>query len=80
MNPRPADQFPPWPQAKVDPASYTTVPGKPEGKPTDIPAARALIEQAMEHLSRDGLGEPREPSTNEREALEILGRALGFLP
>jgi hypothetical protein len=87
MKPAADNQFPPWSGAKVELASYATI------EAPDIAAALACIaqarisinvacariEQAMTSLSTDAHGEPREPSLNEREALEDLRCALELL-
>jgi len=79
--------FPPWPQARVDLASYAA-PGTPERAAADAAAlreqrlldkmarARARLQQVMNCLSSDAYGTPREPSLEEREALEDLRQVL----
>jgi hypothetical protein len=89
MKPRPdADnRMPPWLQAKVDPASYMTVPHVTsdnvvaaalreleERLLNKIRAAAEIADQAIVYLTTDAYGTPREPSQNEREAIECLHR------
>jgi len=99
------NQMPPWPGAKVDPASYMA-PGQPTDAERDalyrelsqklaevgatalairderdalrdkMARARARVQQVMTCLTTDAYGTSREPSREEREALEDLRQVL----
>lgn len=81
MKPRAAadNPMPPWPQAKVELASYTAIPGEPvtprEKQLLDkLAVIYGLAQQAITYLTTDAYGTPREPSQNEREAIEVVHR------
>jgi hypothetical protein len=86
MKPTADNPFPPYPGAKVALADYVAPDVDIHASLTFIErarlkaeAARVRIHQVMVTLSTDAHGKPREPSFNEREAIEGLQSVLDLL-